>query len=102
MSNYDIGSKPGYCGFRLREVWDEKYEAYKSVAAHNCASYAVDVTLYMMPADWDKIDKEYRVKDETGAVLFENRMESCANVGPYKTCRFHLSPENPRIGLMMA
>lgn len=56
----------------------------------------------MMPDDWSKIDREYRVKDETGAVLFENKMESCANVGPYKTCRYHLSAENPRIGLMMA
>jgi len=101
VMNYEIGSKPGYCGFRLREVWDEQYQCYKSVAAHNCASYAVDVTLYMMPEDWNRVAREYHVLDEKGNVLFENSLVKCSLLGQYKTCRFHLSPENPRIGLMM-
>ena len=72
---------------------------YKSVAAHNCANYAVDLTLYMLPGDWDKIDREYEL--QVAGVAYHNEKGSCSMVGPYKTCKFYLSPENPRMGLMM-
>lgn len=71
------------------------------MAAHNCESYGVSLTLYMLPEDWNQIEREYKVTDESGEVLFENNMEECADLGPYRTCKFYLSPDNPRMGFLM-
>ena len=40
------------------------------IAAHNCQGYGVDVTIYMPPSDWDKIEREYEVKDKSGKVVY--------------------------------
>lgn len=57
MMEFDIQSRTGFCGFRLREIFDEDLLRFKSVAAHNCQGYGIELTLYMLPADWDKIEK---------------------------------------------
>jgi len=54
---FDIQSRTGFCGVRLREIFDEDLLRFKSVAAHNCQGYGIELTLYMLPADWDKIEK---------------------------------------------
>ena len=47
------------------------------------------------------VDKTYKETDETGKVLFENELIGCSNVSWFRTCRFLLRPENPRMGLLM-
>ena len=101
VMDFDIQSQPGYCGFRLREDYDEVLGQFKSVAAHNCYGYGVNLTLYMLPADWDRIEKSFYVKDNGGKVMYENHMTECNNENNFRTCKFYLSPSNPRMGLLM-
>ena len=72
VMNFDVQSRPGFCGFRLREIFDEDLNRYKTVAAHNCQGYAVELTLYMMPSDWDMIEKTFTVNDIQGKPIYEN------------------------------
>jgi hypothetical protein len=38
------------------------------VGAHNCQGYGVNLTLYMLPADWGMIEKEFFVTDARGQI----------------------------------
>ena len=101
--SYEIDTVAGFCGFRLREVMDEELGRYKTVAAHNCESYAVNLTLYMLPNDWDMVERTYEVRDANGEIVYANeQVGDCVMQGSYKTCQYYLSPGNPRMGLMMA
>jgi len=33
--------------------------------------------------------------------VYANDQQECTNVNMFKTCRYFLSPDNPRIGLLM-
>ena len=72
------------------------------MAAHNCQGYGVNLTLYMLPQDWEKVEKTFMVTDSSGTVVYENDQLECSNVNQFRTCKFYLSPENPRMGLLMA
>lgn len=71
------------------------------MAAHNCSGYGIELTLYMLPADWDKVEKEYWVRDTNGVTVYGNEQTECTNVNMFRTCTYYLSPENPRSGLLM-
>jgi hypothetical protein len=101
VMDFDIASHPGYCGFRLREDYDEELGQFMSVGAHNCYGYGVNLTLYMLPADWDRIEKKFYVMDVEGNIMYENNMLECNDVNSFRTCQYYLSPANPRMGLLM-
>lgn len=101
VTTFDIQSQPGYCGFRLREDFDETLGRFISVGAHNCQGYGVNLTLYMLPADWGMIEKEFVVTDARGQITNQNQRMECADSNQFRTCRYYLAPNNPRMGLMM-
>lgn len=57
-----------------------------TVAAHNCQGYAVKLTLYMMPSDWEKVERTFKVENTLGETLYENEELECSDVGPYRIC----------------
>lgn len=81
---------------------DEEMGQFMTVAAHNCEGYAVNLTLYMLPQDWEKIEYNYQQMDSAGNQMFGNEQISCGSYGPYGTCSYNLSSDNPRLGLLMA
>ena len=55
----------------------------------------------MFPGDWEKIEREFEVRDSQGRVVYGNKKLACAPIGSFLGCEFELSPENPRMGLLL-
>ena len=101
VTDFEVLSRPGFCGFRLREIFDEDMQRFVTVAAHNCQGYGVNLTLYMLPVDWDKVERTFKIANGEGELVSSVDELECTNVNSFRTCNFYLSPANPRMGLLM-
>ena len=54
MTDYELITPSGYCGFKMNQKRDPDNNKVMLVAAHDCANYGVMLSVLFYKTDWEE------------------------------------------------
>ena len=103
MENYELETPDGYCGFKVSQKRDEENQKVMMLAAHNCDTFGVSLTILVLKEDWENhVEREFMKHDPTtGLLTSQNELIRCGQANTqYMVCYYFVSPDQKRMGLL--